>query len=211
MKRVRKVLDRNRPNALIDLHSANQYNVRDGFASSANLYLEHFPYLEPAVVRRVLRLQLGARLLADRDLGHSVRPDGRDARRTAATRGAGMVFGMTGRLPWAGDPRSMWKAWDEFGIADSRMIGFWVPAHPVKTGRPDVLATAYVREGRTMVAVASWAKDSVDVHADDRLEGAGAGSGEAPASVAPAIAGSRRRGRSIPAGRFRSRRGRDGC
>ena len=46
MKRVRKVLDRNRPAALIDLHSANQYNPRDGFASSANLYLEHFPYLD---------------------------------------------------------------------------------------------------------------------------------------------------------------------
>jgi len=45
MKRVRKVLDRNRPAALIDLHSANQYNPRDGFASSANLYLEHSPYL----------------------------------------------------------------------------------------------------------------------------------------------------------------------
>ncbi|MCK7460879.1 MAG: hypothetical protein MZU84_01790 [Sphingobacterium sp.] len=53
--------------------------MRDGFASSANLYLEHFPYLEPPLVRRVLRLQLGARLLADRDLGHPVRPDGRDA------------------------------------------------------------------------------------------------------------------------------------
>ena len=45
MKRVRKVLDRNRPGALIDLHSANQFNVRDGFANSANLYLEHFPFL----------------------------------------------------------------------------------------------------------------------------------------------------------------------
>ncbi|MCK7460878.1 MAG: DUF6067 family protein [Sphingobacterium sp.] len=33
---------------------------------------------------------------------------------------------MTGRLPWAGDPRPLWKAWDEFGIAGSRMIGCWV-------------------------------------------------------------------------------------
>ena len=46
MKRVRKVLDRRRPGALIDLHSANQYNPRDGFAASANLYLEHFPYID---------------------------------------------------------------------------------------------------------------------------------------------------------------------
>ncbi len=45
MKRVRRVLDSTRPGALIDLHSANQFNVRDGFANSANLYLEHFPYL----------------------------------------------------------------------------------------------------------------------------------------------------------------------
>ena len=33
----------------------------------------------------------------------------------------------------------------------------------MKADRADVLATSYVREGRTMVAVASWAKDTVDV------------------------------------------------
>jgi hypothetical protein len=33
----------------------------------------------------------------------------------------------------------------------------------VKTGRADVLATAYVRAGRTMVAVASWAKERAAV------------------------------------------------
>jgi len=75
----------------------------------------------------------------------------------------GMVFGMTGRLPWAGNPRSLWKAWDGFGLAASRMIGFWVPASPIKTGREDVLATTYICEGRTMIALASWAKDAVDV------------------------------------------------
>jgi len=70
---------------------------------------------------------------------------------------------MTGRLPWAGNPRSLWKAWDGFGLAASRMIGFWVPASPIKTGREDVLATTYICEGRTMIALASWAKDAVDV------------------------------------------------
>jgi hypothetical protein len=39
MKRLRKILDRNKEGALIDLHSANQFNPRDGFANSANLYL----------------------------------------------------------------------------------------------------------------------------------------------------------------------------
>ena len=41
------------------------------------------------------------------------------------------------------------------------MIGYWNPACPVRTGRDDVLATAYVREGKALVAVASWAKEPV--------------------------------------------------
>jgi hypothetical protein len=65
---------------------------------------------------------------------------------------------MTNRLGWCGDPRAIWKLWDEFGIDKSRMIGYWDPACPVKTGRKDVLATAYVRKGQTLVAVASWAQ-----------------------------------------------------
>ncbi len=55
----------------------------------------------------------------------------------------------------------LWKVWDEFGISQSRMIGYWVPNCPVKTGHPNVLATAYVRDGKTLVALASWAKDAV--------------------------------------------------
>ena len=162
MKRVRKVLDRNRPDALIDLHSANQYNVRDGFASSANLYLEHFPYLnrlwfgeyfdynsEPDYwLTEISGIPFGL-------MGEMLEGGGNPWR--------GLVFGMTGRLPWAGNPRPMWKAWDQIGIAGSRMVGFWVPANPVKTGRDDVLATTFVREGRTAIALASWAKEAVDV------------------------------------------------
>jgi hypothetical protein len=162
MKRVRKVLDRNRPGALIDLHSANQFNVRDGFANSANLYLEHFPFLN--------RLWFGEYFdynsapdfwlveisgLPFGLMGEMLQDNGNPWR--------GMVFGMTGRLPWAGDPRPLWKEWDAFGIADSRMIGFWVDSRPVKVDRPDVLATSYVRDGRTMVALASWAKERVAV------------------------------------------------
>lgn len=187
MKRVRKVLDRHRPEALIDLHSANQYNVRDGFASSANLYLEHFPYLN--------------RLWFGEYFDYSAAPDYWLTEISGVPFGLmgemlegggnpwrGMVFGMTGRLPWSGDPRSMWKAWDEFGIADSRMIGHWVPSNPVRTGRDDVRATAYVREGKTMVAVASWAKARVDVSLTVDWQALGLDPAKARVT-APAIAG----------------------
>ncbi len=188
MKRVRKVLDRNRPGALIDLHSANQYNVRDGFASSANLYLEHFPFLN--------RLWFGEYFdyngsgpdywLVELSgvpfglMGEMLQDGGNPWR--------GLVFGMTARLPWAGDPRPLWKVWDEFGITESEMIGWWVEANPVRTGNKDILATSFVRKdardspgsravgpssgpvpaGRrdgptALVALASWAKGPVDV------------------------------------------------
>jgi len=169
MKRVRKVLDRSRPGALIDLHSANQYNVRDGFASSANLYLEHFPFLNRLWfgeyfdyngsrpdfwLVEVSGLPFGL-------MGEMLQDGGNPWR--------GMVFGMTARLPWAGDPRPLWKVWDEFGISESEMIGWWVDGNPVRTGDRDVLATAYVRRGdkkgrpAALIALASWAKDAVDV------------------------------------------------
>jgi hypothetical protein len=187
MKRVRKVLDRHRPDALIDLHSANQFNPRDGFASSANLYLEHFPYLNRLWfgeyfdynsapdywLTEISGIPFGL-------MGEMLEGGGNPWR--------GMVFGMTGRLPWSGDPRSMWKAWDQFGIADSRMIGFWVPSSPIKTGREDVLATAYVREGTTMIALASWAPVAVDVRLSIDWKALGLDPARARLT-APAIAG----------------------
>ncbi|MBA2626453.1 MAG: hypothetical protein H0U85_00415, partial [Gemmatimonadales bacterium] len=165
MQRIRRVLaSRGAPGERIDLHSANQFNPNDGFASSANLYLEHFPYID--------RLWFGEYFDYQKSqsdywlvevsgipfglMGEMLQDGGNPWR--------GMVFGMTNRLPWTGgDPRSLWKAWDAFGIADARMIGWWAREPPVRSGRPDVLATSYLRKGRTMVALASWAADTVSV------------------------------------------------
>jgi hypothetical protein len=75
---------------------------------------------------------------------------------------------MTVRHPWVTDgavcdPRPIWKVWDEVGIETMRMIGYWDPLCPVRTGRGDILATAFVGRKRTLIAVGSWAKERVDV------------------------------------------------
>ena len=75
----------------------------------------------------------------------------------------GMVYGMTARYYSGADPKHIWKLWDDFGIADAKMLGYWSPECPVRTDNPDVLATAYVRKGRTLISVASWAKQRVPV------------------------------------------------
>lgn len=162
MQRVRRILDADGTHRLIDLHSANQFNPRDGFANSANLYLEHFPYID--------RLWFGEYFDYGRKpdfwltevsgipfglMGEMLQDGGNPWR--------GMVYGMTTRLPWAGDPRPIWKVWDDFGIRGSRMIGYWVPDRPVRTGRSDVLATTYLKDGKALIALASWADAPVDV------------------------------------------------
>jgi hypothetical protein len=77
-----------------------------------------------------------------------------------------MVYGMTNRMPWTknSDPRPIWKLWDEFGIKESKMIGYWSNNCPVKVSHKDVLATIYTKKGTAMIAIASWAKEDVNIN-----------------------------------------------
>jgi len=68
----------------------------------------------------------------------------------------GMVYGMTARLPWAGDPTPVWKLMDEFGMKGSTLKGYWSVACPVTTDNPKVLATVYQKPGKALIALASW-------------------------------------------------------
>ena len=155
MKRIRKIMNRTNPGAMIDLHSANQYNERDGFANSANLYLEHFPYLD--------RLWFGEYFNYDFPpefwlievsgipyglMGEMLEGGGNPWR--------GMLYGMTGRSPRV-DNGPLWKLWDSFGMQHSEMIGYWVKDNPVKTNSEQTLATIYRHTGeKTLISLATW-------------------------------------------------------
>ncbi len=155
LKRMRRVMAR-RPGCLIDLHSC------EGFSHQpANQYLEFFPYVD--------RLWFGEMFNYDEPPDYwlieiSGIPYGLmgDMLQNGGNKWRGMVYGMTARVPWCNDARAMWPVWDGFGIAESRMTGYWEQDCPVRTGSPEVLATAYVRPGKTLVAVASWAKAPVE-------------------------------------------------
>jgi len=160
LKRMRHVMDAARPGCLIDLHS------NTGFSRGpAVQYTEFFPYVN--------RLWFGesfdydAMSPAQWLVECSGIPFGLmgDMLQDGGNRWRGMVFGMTARAPWtdAADPHPVWRVWDDFGIADARMLGWWDARCPVRTGRDDVLATAYVKAGKTLIALASWAKEKTDV------------------------------------------------
>ena len=165
MKRIKRVLTQNGHPGIVDLHSANQYNNRDGFNNSANLYMDNFPYLN--------RLWFGEYFDYEKNtpdffmtevsgipfglMGEMLQGGGNPWR--------GMIYGMTNRMPWSdnADPRPIWKAWDNFGIKGSRMIGYWVKNNPVKTNDPEILATVYKKGKQAMVAIASWATNDKDI------------------------------------------------
>jgi len=161
MQRVRKVLDRERPGCLIDLHSWNHFNERAGWANCANLYMEHMPYLNS--------IWFGEGFNYDESpdywlveisgipfglFGEMLQGGGNPWR--------GMIYGMTCRYYGKANPGAIWRRWDAFGIQDATMIGYWDPTCPVSTDCKDVLATVYRREGKSLVSLASWAKTRVD-------------------------------------------------
>jgi len=188
MKRIKRVLTKDGHPGIIDLHSANQYNKSDGFNNSANLYMEHFPYLN--------RLWFGEYFDYEKNspdffmtevsgipfglMGEMLQGGGNPWR--------GMIYGMTNRMPWSdnADPRPIWKVWDNFGMQGTKMIGYWVENNPVKTNNPEVLATIYKKEHKVLVSIASWANDDVNVKLNINWKALGINPGKATIT-APAI------------------------
>ncbi len=162
MKRVRKVLEKRCAEPEIDIHSANQFNERDGFNPSANLYMEQLPYTD--------RLWLGEYFDYDNTdpaywlvevsgipfgvMGEMLEGGGNPWR--------GLVFGMTGRAPRV-DNRPLWAFWAGHGLAEAPMVGHWAKEVPVRTSHPDVLATSWLTPGGLVTALASWAAEAVGV------------------------------------------------
>jgi hypothetical protein len=71
---------------------------------------------------------------------------------------------MTDRALYSGpSPTPIWKLWNTFGIKDAAMIGWWEQDVPVKTGRSDILATVYQRNGKSLIAIASWSKQAIPI------------------------------------------------
>ncbi len=156
LKRMRRVMDAIKPGCLIDLHSNTGFSI-----GPANQYAEYFPYIN--------KLWFGESFQYDKmsPANWLVETSGipfglmGDMLQGGGNPWRGMIYGMTARLPWNTEgvicnPKDVWKIWDSFGIADSKMIGYWDSACPVKTNNPQVLATAYVRDGKTLVSIASW-------------------------------------------------------
>ena len=157
MKRMRRIIEKYRPGALVDLHSNTGYSK-----GPMNQYTEFFPYVD--------RLWFGESFKYDVMspdtwfVTFSGIPFGQmsEMLQGGGNRWLGTVYGTTRRCYMdfsAGNPSAIWKAWGDFGIEDSRMIGYWDEHPAVTTDSPDVKATAFVRDGRTLLALGNFANE----------------------------------------------------
>jgi hypothetical protein len=162
VKRIASVFDAHRESFVIDLHSANQYNDRDGFINSAFLYMEHFPYIS--------RLWFGEYFEYDLDpdywltevsgipfglTGEMLEKGGHPYR--------GLVYGMTTRVYGDFNPGAIWKLFDGFDIANAEMLGYWVDRSPIKTNHPKIKSTVYIHDDKVLISIGSWSENNEQI------------------------------------------------
>jgi hypothetical protein len=157
MKRTRKVLDRERPGAKIDMHTWNHFNDYAKWASSLNLYMDQLPYID--------QLWVGEARDYNRSSDYwlievSGIPFGLTSQmlNKGGNKWRGMTFGITNRLGWyqATTPEYIWKFWDDYHIDQKEMIGFWNPANPVRSDNAETEATIYKGRDEVIIALANW-------------------------------------------------------
>ncbi len=154
VKRIRKILDLYHEGSLIDLHSNTGYSI-----GPANQYLEFIPYIN--------RLWFGESFRYNQMsedewfVTFSGIPFGEMAEmlQDGGNRFLGMVYGTTKRFSWSSNinsPVPVWKFWDQFGISDSKMVGYWDPECAVKTNDPEVKATTYIRKDKVLISIGNF-------------------------------------------------------
>lgn len=146
---------------LIDMHMWNHEEVRAGDVSCLNLYTEILPFLDS--------IWLGEGFFYKK-----YSPEYMLAEVSGIPYGVtgqmlegggdfyiGMLYGMNNRYGWGyTNATEMYKVWDDFGIIQSKMLGYWHSENPVHTSNENVLATVYLKENEALVCLYNFSNSS---------------------------------------------------
>jgi len=155
VRRARTLIDHYRPNGRIDFHSWNHFNNLAGYTNCLNLYMDLLPYIDLVWIgegRDYNRLPdhwlVEVSGIPYGVTGQMLNEGGNPWR--------GMVYGITNRPGWAGNPAEIWKFWDAYDIKSMRMVGCWDGDSPLKSDNELVKASLYAGKDRSIIAVAGW-------------------------------------------------------
>jgi hypothetical protein len=155
VRRARKLIDRYRPEGRIDFHTWNHFNDMAGWTNCLNLYMDLLPYFDLVWV--------GEGRDYDRMPDHwlievSGIPFGLTGQMLhgGGNLWRGMVYAITNRPGWAGDPSHLWKFWDSCRIAEKQMIGYWDRNTPVTCTNDSLKVTLFRGSEESILALANW-------------------------------------------------------
>lgn len=165
LQRARKIIDNNRPNGRIDLHSWNHFNDWAGYTNCLNLYMDLLPYIDLVWIG-----------------------EGRDYNRMSdhwLIEVSGIPFGIPGQMlhgdnPWRGmvygitnrggyshlSPEYLWQFFDEHNIENKEMIGYWDSHCPVKCNNTMLRASVFKGKDEIIISVANWSNDDIKTSID---------------------------------------------
>jgi len=175
MFRAKKVLGAGR---LVDHHSD-----QNGFTPSPTMnYLELFPFIDSLWYGEGFNYEAASPafwLTEMSGLPHGLLSDMLRYEGMTPQHFKGMLFasanrwqcgldGPVGSCPF--DPRDVWKLWDDFGIEQATMWGWWLDRErgngtlPITLSSDKVKVTSFVRRGlATLLAIGSWLRHDANV------------------------------------------------
>jgi len=152
IERARKVLEKT--DGLIDMHMWNHEEPRAGDVSCLNLYAELLPFLDSIWLGEgFFYKKYSPEYMLSEVSGIPYGVTGQMLE-GGGDMYAGMLYAMNNRFGWGyTNATKMYKLWDDFGIADSRMLGYWHSKNPVKTDNKNVLVTVYLKNSSALLCV----------------------------------------------------------
>ncbi len=172
LERAKKILDKT--DGLIDMHMWNHEEPRAGDASCLNLYAELLPFLDSIWLGEGFfykKYSPEYMLCEVSGIPYGVTGQMLEG---GGDFYAGILYGMNNRFGWGyTNAVQMYRAWDDFGISDSRMLGYWHSENPVKTDNENVLATVYLKENKALICLYNFSdkREGFSIKIDNKLMG----------------------------------------
>ena len=172
LERAKKILDKT--DGLIDMHMWNHEEPRAGDVSCLNLYAELLPFLDSIWLGEGFfykKYSPEYMLCEVSGIPYGVTGQMLEG---GGDFYAGMLYGMNNRFGWGyTNAVQMYRVWDDFGISDSRMLGYWHSENPVKTDNENVLATVYLKENESLICLYNFSdkRESFSIKIDNKLMG----------------------------------------
>ena len=172
LERAKKILDKT--DGLIDMHMWNHEEPRAGDVSCLNLYAELLPFLDSIWLGEGFfykKYSPEYMLCEVSGIPYGVTGQMLEG---GGDFYAGILYGMNNRFGWGyTNAVQMYRVWDDFGISDSRMLGYWHSENPVKTDNENVLATVYLKENKALICLYNFSdkREGFSIKIDNKLMG----------------------------------------